>query len=49
VSAEFARHAGYILASYGAAAVILGALAAQSLLAYRRARIRLGALGETDG
>jgi hypothetical protein len=49
MSAEFARHAGYILASYAAAIVILGALAARSVLAFRRAKARLGAAGDHDG
>jgi heme exporter protein CcmD len=40
---ELGRHAGYILASYAAAAVILGALIVQSLAAHRRAKARLGA------
>ncbi len=44
--AELGRHAGYILASYAAAVVIIGLVAAQTILAYRKAKARLGAAGD---
>ncbi|MGL4239641.1 MAG: heme exporter protein CcmD [Beijerinckiaceae bacterium] len=40
---EFGKHAGYIIASYAAAAIVLGALVAQTVVAYRSAKQRLGA------
>jgi heme exporter protein CcmD len=40
---EFGRHAGYIIASYAVAIVIIGVLVAQSIVAYRTTRARLGA------
>jgi heme exporter protein CcmD len=40
---ELGRHAGYIIASYAAAILIIGVLVAQSIAAYRGARARLGA------
>jgi heme exporter protein CcmD len=40
---ELGRHAGYILASYAAAAVVLGVLVAQTVIGYRNAKARLGA------
>lgn len=48
MSADIARHAGYIIASYAAAAVILAVLIGQSVVAYRRARLRLGEAGEDN-
>ncbi len=49
MSAEFARHAGYIAASYAAALVILGALIVRTAARHRRARARLAAMGEDHG
>jgi heme exporter protein CcmD len=46
---EFGRHAGYIAASYAAAFVILAALVAQTVAAYRGAKARLDASGEDRG
>jgi heme exporter protein CcmD len=40
---ELGRHGGYILASYAAAIVIIGALVAQTVAGYRSAKTRLGA------
>jgi heme exporter protein CcmD len=40
---ELGRHAGYIIASYAAAVMIVGVLVAQSISAYRSMRARLGA------
>jgi heme exporter protein CcmD len=45
---EFGRHGGYILASYAAATIIIGALIAMTVIAYRKAQARLRASGE-DG
>jgi heme exporter protein CcmD len=44
---ELGRHGGYILASYAAAAVIMGLLVALTVTAYRRAQARLRAMGDT--
>jgi heme exporter protein CcmD len=41
---ELGRHGGFILASYGAAVVILGALIALTVLRFRAARRRLQGL-----
>lgn len=45
---ELGRHGGYIFASYAAAALILGAIAVQTMLAFVRARRRLAALERSD-
>jgi heme exporter protein CcmD len=42
---ELGRHGGYILASYAAALVIMGALVVQTIAGYRRAKARLDAAG----
>jgi heme exporter protein CcmD len=42
---EWGRHAGYILASYAATTAIIGVIAVQTVMAYRRAKARLGAAG----
>jgi heme exporter protein CcmD len=45
---ELGRHGGYIIASYAATAVIIGALIAMTVMSYRRAQARLRATGD-DG
>lgn len=49
MSAEFASHAGYIVASYVAAIAILGLLVGQTILRYRSAKARLGDAGDERG
>jgi hypothetical protein len=45
---ELGRNAGYILASYAAAAIIIGTLVARTIAGYRSAKARLGAARDDD-
>jgi heme exporter protein D len=47
--ADLGRHAGFIIASYAATALILGGLGAFILLDYRAAKARLAALDAGRG
>lgn len=46
---ELGRHAGFIIASYGAAIVVMGGLAVRAIWLHRRAVAALKALAMNEG